>query len=111
MSDTWLTPIREDPGRRRIAVLAALALGIGVASMHWLGIVAAGALVGVFAPSPRRAILWGIGVGVIIVATFVLQAVAVGTADRLLGAGRPLVVAVVVGLVAAPLGALVRAVE
>jgi len=111
MSDGWLATIRGDPGRRRIAVLAVLAFGIGLASLHWLGIVAAGAAVGILAPSTRRALAWGVGVGVVIVATFLLQAVAVGTLDRVLGAGQPILVAVIIPLVAAPLGALVRALE
>lgn len=111
MTESRLTAIRADPGRRRIAVLAAGAFGVGLASLHWLGIVAAGALVGVFAPTTRRALLWGVGVAVVVLATFFVQTLAAGTLDRVVGAGQPFLVSVVVPFVAAPLGALVRALE
>lgn len=111
MPESRLHAIRADRGRRRIAVLAAGALGVGLASVHWLGIVAAGALVGVFAPTPRRALLWGLAIGVVVLSTFFVQAYAAGTLDRVTAAGQPFLVAVITPLVGAPLGALVRALE
>lgn len=109
MRDGRITAIRADRGRRRIAVLAAGAFGVALASLHWLGIVAAGGLVGIFAPTWKRALVWGVGVGGVIVAVFLGQVVVTGTLGRVLAAGKPVVVALVVPVIAAPLGALVRA--
>lgn len=111
MSDAWLTGIRADPGRRRIAVIAAGAVGVALASVHWLGLVAAGALVGVFAPSPRRGLVWGFGLGVVVLGVFFSQAVVAGTLDRVLTAGRPALLAIIIPVVVTPLGSLIRALE
>jgi hypothetical protein len=62
------------------ALLAAFVIGIGLAAVHWLGLVAAGALVGTLAPTVRRAVTLGATLGLVVLLTFVAYLAWVGAA-------------------------------
>lgn len=97
-----------DPRRRRVLTVAALAVGLGFATLHWSGLLVGGALVGLAQPTLRRALLAGLGFGV---AALVVAAVRFALAGTLAGVGGtwPLVaVGVAAALVAGPLGASAR---
>lgn len=64
--------VRTEPRPRAVALFVALTAGIAVASIHWLGLVVAGALVGTLSRTRVRAAAYGLGVGaIVLVATIV----------------------------------------
>jgi len=107
--DRRMAAFRADDRRRRIGLAVALLAGVGVAWMHWLGLVVAGALVGLTRRSLPRALAAGVGVGVIVLATFVLLSPTLGTGE-LLALGQPAYVAVGSALALPLLGSLTRGV-
>ncbi|WP_202614566.1 hypothetical protein [Halostella litorea] len=107
--DRRVAAFRADDRRRRIALVVALVAGVGVAWLHWLGLVFAGALVGLTRRSLPRALAAGVAVGVIVLATFVLLSPAMG-AGELLALGQPAYVAVGSALALPLLGSLTRGV-
>ncbi|PSP80032.1 hypothetical protein BRC81_02210 [Halobacteriales archaeon QS_1_68_20] len=72
--DTWFAELRADPTRRRVALAVGAVLGLAAATVHWLGLVAGGALVGLTRRSLPRALLAGLGFGVLVVVAFVATA-------------------------------------
>jgi hypothetical protein len=103
-----LAALRADPRRRAVALAAALVVGLALAWVHWLGLVVAGALVGVASRSLPRAVLWGLVVGVLALAvTVVGHPMGVG---EFLSLRPPVYVALAAGLVAPVWGSLVRGV-
>lgn len=69
--------LRDDGRRRRIAFVGAVVVGLGLAWIHWAGLVIAGALLGVTRQRLLTAVLAGFGFGVIAVALSVLAVPAV----------------------------------
>ena len=65
--------VRTEPGPHAVAVVAALAAGVGIASVHWLGLIAAGALASLPAPTARRGAGYAFGAGVVCLAAFALS--------------------------------------
>ena len=63
-----------DRGRRLLVTAGALALGLVLATGHWIGLVLGGAFVGVCQRTLPRALLGGLVFGLVAVATFVLVA-------------------------------------
>ncbi|MFC7074270.1 hypothetical protein ACFQJ7_06920 [Halovenus rubra] len=61
---------REKPQYHWGGLLVACLIGLIVSSFHWSGIILGGALVGALAETVRRAILSGIGFGLIVVLTW-----------------------------------------
>lgn len=110
MTDQLTRQIRETTRLRRVTTLIALLLGLGVATMHWLGLVGGGMLVALPAKSPRQGLLNGIVFGVLAVVGFLAGPLLAGTLAKVLGTGLPAVLAVVSPLVLALLGALCRTV-
>lgn len=104
-----LVTVRADPRRRAPALLAAGLVGLGLAGVHWLGLVAAGGLVGLVSRTVPRAVLAGGGVGVLAVALTVLAGPQVDPGE-LLGLTPPAYVTIVAGLVLPVWGSLVRGV-
>ncbi|WP_436923698.1 hypothetical protein [Halosimplex amylolyticum] len=96
------------PGQRRALTVAAVVAGLALASVHWAGLLVGGALVGLCRPTLRRAIVAGLGFGVVVIAVAAAQLSLAGTLDESLAMGSILLVGVVVPLVAGPLGASVR---
>lgn len=90
------------------ALLAAFVVGVGLSTVHWLGLVAAGALVGSLAPTVRRAVALGTTLGLVVLLTFLVYLAWFGAAAPFLSMGPItwLTVALAVGLPA--LGASLR---
>lgn len=105
-----LRSLREDPGIHWFAVILALLAGLGLASVHWLGLVAGGALVGVLAHSLRRALLAGLGFGVLVVFVWGLLFVSVGTFGKVVAMGELAGLGILIALVLPVFGSLVRGV-
>ncbi|MBX0321708.1 hypothetical protein EGH21_01560 [Halomicroarcula sp. F13] len=103
-----LWAVQRSARQRRAATVGAVLVGLGLGSVHWLGFVVGGALVGVCWPSLRSAIAAGFGFGVVAVAVFLARFALVGTLDGALGMGPLIAIAVVTPLVAGSLGAAVR---
>lgn len=103
--------IRETPRRRRLVAVAAVLVGLALATVHWLGLVAGGALVALVARTPARGLVAGFGFGVVVLAVFLAGPLLAGRLGRTLGAGLPAVLAVVAPLALGTLGGLARAVE
>ena len=105
-----LARLRESPRYHWIGLVSACVLGLVAASVHWLGLVVGGALVGLVAASLRRAVLAGIGFGLLAVlawATLLWTAGSLGPATAM-GEFPLLAVGIAVGL--SVLGSLVRGV-
>jgi len=96
---------------RRTGTLVAVGAGLALASVHWLGLVAGGALVGLCQPSLRRALVGGFGFGAVVVLTFLARLTLAGHLGPALGGGPLLGVALVAPLVAGPFGAAVRGLQ
>lgn len=90
------------------ATAAAFPVGLALAAVHPLGLVAAGALLGLVAPSFRRALVTGVYFGGVVLAAFAVWLVLVGTFSEAAGLGRLTLLSVVVGLAVPPLAASVR---
>ncbi len=103
---TRLTVVRSDPRTRAAALAAAVVVGLAVAWLHWLGLVVAGALVGVVSRSPARAVAGGLVVGALAVGLTVLTH-PIGPA-AFLAFRPPVYVTLGVGLAAPVWGSLVR---
>jgi NAD(P)-dependent dehydrogenase (short-subunit alcohol dehydrogenase family) len=110
---TWtpaaLSALRADPRRRAVALVVGAAVGLGLAWVHWLGLFAAGALVGLVSRTLPRAIVAGVAVGVVVLLATVLAAPAM-SAGEFLSLSPPAYVAVAAGIVAPAWGSLVRGV-
>ncbi|EMA64995.1 hypothetical protein [Halorubrum kocurii] len=103
-----LDRIRTDSRPHAAALGVALAVGVALASVHWLGLVAAGAAAALVAPSPRRGVAYALVAGVLALAVF---AVSLGPAAALLPEMRPVVYVTVAGALGLPLlGSLARGV-
>lgn len=81
--DARVESVRTDPRRRRAALFGAVLVGILLARIHWLGLVLAGALVGVTRTTTPRAVLSGVAVGLATVPGTVLLAPAIGGTEFL----------------------------
>lgn len=70
--DAWFADLRASPGRCRAALAVAVVAGLALATVHWLGLFAAGALVGLTRRNLARALLSGLAFGVLVLALFFL---------------------------------------
>lgn len=66
----WFSRTRRNDRRRRIALAGAVAVGLTVAAVHWVGLFFAGALVGLTRRSLPRAVAAGLAFGVVVLAVF-----------------------------------------
>ena len=102
--------VRTDPSIHWIALLIATTVGVALATVHWLGLVAAGALVGLVATSLRRALLAGAGVGILAIVVWFARHAVAGSLGDVLATGEFVLIAVAIGLAGPLLGSLVRGV-
>jgi NO-binding membrane sensor protein with MHYT domain len=110
MTDTLTRRIRETTRLRRLSTVVAILLGLSLATMHWLGLVAGGMLVALPAKTSRHALVNGLVFGVLALVVFLGGPLLAGTLSRVLGTGLPAILAIVSPLVLSLLGALVRAI-
>lgn len=104
-----LTEIRERPRWRAVALVVAVAIGVAVARVHWLGLFAAGALVGLASRTAPRAVLAGLAVGGVVLVVQVLASPGMD-AGEFLALTPPAYVAVAAALALPAWGSLVRGV-
>ena len=64
------SPIGLDVNRRWWVLLAGAGLALWVTWYHWSGLLLGGLVVGLAAPSTRRAMLYGLTFGVLVLVTF-----------------------------------------
>lgn len=105
----WLEDARRRPNRRRSLLVAATLVGIGLVWVHWLGLFAAGALVGLASRSPPRALLAGLVFGLLVLAIQVLASPVMGV-GAFLGLQPVSYVTIALALVAPVWGSLARGV-
>jgi len=61
----WLRELRTDRRTRWFAILGGVAVGLAAAQVHWYGLVLGGALVGLVSKNATRALLAGLGFGLL----------------------------------------------
>ncbi|EMA59081.1 hypothetical protein [Halorubrum lipolyticum] len=106
--DALLDRVRTDSRPHAVALAVALVAGVALASVHWLGLVAAGAAAALVAPTFRRGVAYAFAAGVIALAAF---AVSLGPAAAFVPEMRPVVYVTVGGALGLPLlGSLARGV-
>jgi hypothetical protein len=116
MSDTFdplterLRLLREDATYHWIGLVVAIVLGLLLSAVHWVGLVVGGALVGLVASSLRRALLAGLGFGILAVLVWLALLAGAGSLGKVLATGRLIALAVGMGIVAPVLGSLARGV-
>lgn len=99
---------QRSPRERWALAVAATAVGLALATVHWGGLLAGGALVGLCWPTLRRALVAGFGFGAAAVGAFAARLALAGSLGDALATGALFGVAVAVPLLAGPLGAAVR---
>jgi len=102
--------LREDPARHWGALVLAVLVGLGLATLHWVGLVVGGALVGLLARSLRRALVGGLGFGALVVLVWAGSFALAGTLGSVIAMGQLSALGVAIGLLAPTLGSLARGV-
>lgn len=105
---TPLGRIRRDPFVHWVALTVAVVAGTAFAGLHWLGLVAGGALVGLVATSVRRGLMAGLGFGVFVLVVWTGRLAVGGTLGKVIATGDFFGIAVLIGLIGPLLGSLVR---
>jgi len=96
------------PRERWGLTLVATLVGLALAAVHWSGLLAGGALVGLCWPTFRRALVAGLAFGVVALVVAAARFALAGTLDDVLAAWPLVGLAVAIPLVAGPLGAGIR---
>jgi hypothetical protein len=99
---------QTDPRERWALTLATTVVGLALAAVHWSGLLAGGALVGLCWPTFRRALVAGFGFGVAVLAAAGVRFALAGRLTEVFATWPLVGIAVAVPLVAGPLGATVR---
>jgi len=68
--DSELEELRADDTRRRLALVGAVVVGLGLAAVHWVGLFVAGGLVGLTRRTLGGALLAGAGFGLLVLMVF-----------------------------------------
>lgn len=105
-----LSAVRADPDRRRTAQAAGAVVGLLLATLHPVGLVVGGALVGLFAATIPRAVGAGAAFGVLVLVAFAAVLAVGGGLGGYLGMGAVTLVSVGAAVVLPVLGSLVRGV-
>jgi len=88
--------------------VAAAVIGLALATVHWSGLLAGGALVGLAWPTLRRALVAGLGFAALVLVAAAAELALAGTLEKSLAMGQITYLAVAMPLVAGPLGAAAR---
>lgn len=102
--------VREDPVLHWFSLLVAVVLGLGLSAVHWVGLVAGGALVGLVSTTLRRALLSGLGFGVAVILVWLTSLGLAGSLGNVLAMGELTAIGVLVALVCPVIGSLLRGV-
>ncbi|KPN31805.1 hypothetical protein SY89_02558 [Halolamina pelagica] len=105
-----LAGLRADRERRLAATVAAVGLGLALATVHWSGLLLAGALIALPQRSLRRGVAAGVAMGGLVVAAFLAQLALAGTVGPTLAMGQPSWLALGIGLLLPAFGSLARGV-
>jgi len=65
--------VRTEPRPHAVALVAALVAGVALASLHWFGLIAAGALASLVAPTVRRGVGYALLAGLVCLAAFAVS--------------------------------------
>jgi len=103
----WGEWLRSGP-RSELVTLAAFVLAVPLGTVHWLGLVAGGALVGLTASSTRRALVFGVYLGAFAVVAFVGWLWIAGVLGKAIATGQLFGASVAIAFVFPILGASVR---
>lgn len=104
-----LIALRARRNQRLAALVAAGLLGLLAVSVHWLGLVVAGALVGLVSRTLPRAVLAGLGFGLLVLGVHVLASPVMG-AGEFVALTPPSYVTIAASLVGPVWGSLLRGV-
>lgn len=107
---TGLDRVRADERRRWAVILAAVAVGLLAAAVHWVGIVVGGALVSLPQRSLRNGVLAGFAFGVVCWLAFVIVLAFAGSLSTYLTLGQVLGVSAAIPLAGGTLGGVARGV-
>ena len=102
-----LTDLREGD-RAELVMGVAFVVGVVLSMIHWTGLVAGGVLVGLAAPSLRRAFLSGLYLGGTVLLLFALSLLLVGAFGRWATMGQLTLLSVGASLLLPTLGAGIR---
>lgn len=105
-----LKHIREDGLSHWIALVACLVIGVLLASLHWIGLIAGGALVGLVTANIRRAIVAGVGFGLVVLIVWATRLAVAGSFGKVAAMGEIALLGVAIALVGAVFGSLARGV-
>lgn len=108
--ESALTVVRQEPRYHWAGFLLAVVAGLVVASVHWVGLVVGGALVGLVASDLLRALLAGLGFGLLAVTLWAGSLWWVGSLGAVLAMGELALVSVAIGLLTPVVGSLIRGV-
>ncbi len=89
-----------------VILILAVVVGLAVSTRHWVGLVLGGALVGLVAPSMRRAFVLGLYYGFIVLGAFAIALALAGGLAKYLAMGQVFVLSLALAVGLAPLGAL-----
>lgn len=103
-----LTRLRETPRYHWLGLVAACLAGLVLVSVHWVGLVAGGALVGLVSTTLRRALLAGFGFGLLVLVTWAVLLTWHGSLGGVLATGQFVALGVAMALAGPLLGSLVR---
>ncbi|ERH10720.1 MAG: hypothetical protein J07HX64_02498 [halophilic archaeon J07HX64] len=105
-----LRRVREESRPHWIGLVLAVVVGLVVSTIHWLGLVLGGALVGLVAASLPRALLSGLGFGLVVLLVWWSTLVLSGGVGKVTATGELAGLGVLMALVAPVLGSLARGV-
>lgn len=105
-----LREVRETPRYHWLAVIVTCLLGLGLATVHWLGLIVGGALVGLVATTLKRALLAGFGFAVLVLVVWAGLFVIGGVFGKVVAMGQITAISVAMGVVLPVLGSLLRGV-
>jgi tetrahydromethanopterin S-methyltransferase subunit G len=106
--DGWLADLRADRRRRRLALVGGVVVGLALAWVHGVGLVAGGALVGLTRRTVGRAVLAGLAFGLLATTAGVLLTPTIGP-GAFAGLTRLGGITTAVGVLASVWGSLLRA--
>ena len=108
--DSPLALVRGAPRYHWLALVLGCVLGLVAASVHWVGLVVGGALVGVVATTVRRAVLAGVGFGLLTLVVWATLLWLAGSLGQAMAMGEFTLLAVGIAVGLPTLGSLVRGV-